>query len=168
MTPLQTTSPLKHEPTPSCTILPADCGDLESICRFDPLASLDRRQREFVATAIEEGRCWVAFFDETPVAYGIFNYQFQGYGVIHRVFVSQGYRRRGIGRALIDFFADVCSSPRLYIGVPQRDLAMLELVRARGYTLSGVVHELDHSGSALIYVKNLMVSTPAPVSRGVQ
>lgn len=168
MTPLQTTSPIAHEPPPSCTILPAEFGDLESICRFDPVALQDRLQREFVASAIEEGRCWVAFFDETPVAYGIFNYQLQGYGVIQRVFVSLGYRRLGIGRALIDFFADACSSPRLYIGVLQHDLPMLELVRARGYTLSGVVHELGHFGSALIYVKNLMTSTPLLVSRGVQ
>jgi GNAT superfamily N-acetyltransferase len=168
MTPLQTTSPIAHEPPPSCTILPADFGDLESICRFDPIALRDRRQREFVACAIEEGRCWMAFFDETPVGYGIFNYQFQGYGVIHRVFVSPGYRRRGIGRALVDYFGDACSSPRLYIGVLQHDLAMLELVRTRGYILSGVVHELCNSGSALIYVKNLMTSTPLLVSRGLQ
>ena len=152
----------------TCTIVPAEFADLEAICRFDPLIELDRLQREFVASAIEEGRCWTAFFDETPAGYGIFNYQFQGYGVIHRIFVSEEYRRRGIGRALLDYFAAACSSPRLYIGVPQQELAMLELVRTRGYALSGVVHELAGEGSALIYVKNLMTATPPLVGRGLQ
>ena len=99
MTLQQPASPQRCEIPPSCTIVPAEVDDLESICRFDGPMLRDYRQRDFVASAIEEGRCWVAFFDETPVAYGIFNYQFQGYGVIHRVYVSPPYRRRGIGRA---------------------------------------------------------------------
>lgn len=169
MMPLHTTSPYVSELPPTCTIVPAELADLETICRFDPLIGLDRRQREFVASAIEEGRCWTAFFDETPAGYGIFNYQFQGYGVVHRIFVSPDYRRRGIGRALLDYFAAACSSPRLYIGVPQQELAMLELVRMRGYALSGVVHDIAGEGSALIYyVKNLTTATPALVGRGLQ
>ena len=165
---LQTTSPSLSELPATCTIVPAELDDLEAICRFDPLVSRNARQREFVAAAIEEGRCWTAFFDETPVGYGIFSYQFQGYGVIHRIFVSTEYRRRGIGCALVDHFGAACSSPRLYVGVPQRDLAMLELVRTRGYVLAGVVHEVGNAGSAMIYFKNLLVLTPPLPSRGIQ
>ena len=112
MTLQQPASPQRCAIPPSCTIVPAEVDDLETICRFDGPMLRDFRQRDFVASAIEEGRCWVAFFDETPVAYGIFNYQFQGYGVIHRVYVSPPYRRRGIGRAVIDYFCEACSSPR--------------------------------------------------------
>lgn len=168
MTIQPTTSPTHCETPPSCTIVPAEVGDLESICRFDLLSLRDYRQREFVASAIEEGRCWVAFFDETPVAYGIFNYQFQGYGVIHRVYVSAPYRRRGIGRALVDYFGTACSSPRLYITVPQRELAMLELLRTRGFALSGVVHAIGNEGAALIYVKDLSSATPPLAGCGLQ
>jgi GNAT superfamily N-acetyltransferase len=168
MTPLQTASPHFQEFPPSCTIVPAEVDDLEPICRFDELASRDYRQRDFVATAIEEGRCWVAFFEETPVAYGIFNYQFQGYGVIHRVFVSPAYRRRGIGRALVDYFGTACSSPRIYVTVPQQELAMLELLRTRGFRLSGAVQEYGDQGAALIYVKDLLTATPPLKGRGLQ
>lgn len=172
-TPLRTTS---NRPTsnrrrdlpPSCTIVPGEICDLETICRFDSQAVRDYRRRDFVASAIEEGRCWLAFFDETPVAYGIFNYQFHGYGVIERIFVRPDYRRLGIGRALLDHFAGACSSPRLYITVPQNELAMLELVRTRGYAISGVVHELGDDGPALIFVKDLLTATPDLAGRGLQ
>ena len=168
MTLQQPASPPRCEIPPSCTIVPAEVDDLESICRFDEPMLRDYRQRDFVANAIEEGRCWVAFFNETPVAYGIFNYQFQGYGVIHRIYVSPAYRRRGIGRALIDYFAEACSSPRLYITVPQQELAMLELLRTRGFALSGVLHEFGNEGPALIYVKDLLTATPAQEGRDLQ
>lgn len=168
MTPFQATSPHRLDLPPSCTIVPAELDDLESICRFDSPALLDYRQRDFVAAAIEEGRCWVAFFEETPVAYGIFGYQFQGYGLIHRIFVSPEYRRRGIGRALLDYFSAACSSPRIYIGVPQRELAIQELLRTRGFILSGVVHELGGEGAGLIYVKDLLTETPLLTGRGLQ
>ncbi len=148
--------------------MPAEPCDLETICRLDTLALRDFRQRDFVASAIEEGRCWLAFFEETPVAYGVFNYQFHGYGVIQRVFVRPDYRRLGIGRALLDHFAAVCSSPRLYITVPQHELPMLELVRTRGYAISGVVHELGNDGPALIFVKDLLSATPHLTGRGLQ
>lgn len=153
---------------PSCTIVPAERGDLEPICRFDALALRDYRQRDFVASAIEEGRCWLAFFEETPVAYGIFSYQFHGYGVIERIFVRPDYRRLGIGRALLDHFAAACSSPRVYITVPQNGLAMLELVRTRGYAISGVVHEMGDDGPSLILVKDLLTATPHPTGQGLQ
>ena len=165
---LQTASPRRRDFPPSCTIVPAEVDDLEPICRFDSLAMRDFRQRDFVAGAIEEGRCWVAFFDETPVAYGIFNYQFHGYGVVERVFVRPEFRRLGIGRALVDYFSAACTSPRLYITVPQHELAMLELVRTRGFAISGVVHELGDVGPALIYVKDLLTATPVLAGRGLQ
>ena len=167
MTSFTTASPLALDLPPSCTIVPAEIEDLEPICRFDP-QTRDYRQRDFVAGAIEEGRCWVAFFNEIPAGYGIFSYQFQGFGIIHRVFVSPEFRRRGIGRALVDYFAAACSSPRLYITVPQRELAMLELVRQRGYQLSGGVHELGNEGAALILVKDLATATPPLPGRGLQ
>ena len=164
----ETTSPRRSQVPPSCTIVPAEVDDLDPICRFDSLAMRDFHPRDFVAAAIEEGRCWVAFFDETPVAYGIFSYQFHGYGVIERIFVWPEFRRLGIGRALLDYFATACSSPRLYITVPQHELAMLELVRTRGFVISGVMHELGNQGSALIFVKDLLTATPHLAGRGVQ
>ena len=165
---LQTASPQERAWPPSCTIVPAEFDDLEPICHFDSPAMREYRQRDFVASAIEEGRCWVAFFDETLVGYGIFGYQFHGYGTIHRIFVRAEFRRRGIGRALVDYFSDACSSPRLYITVPQCALAMLELVRTRGFALSGVVHELGDEGSALIYIKDLLTATPPVAGQGLQ
>ena len=165
---LQTTFPHERALPASCTIVPAEPADLESLCHLDPDAMADYRQRDFVASAIEDGRCWVAFFDETLVAYGVFNYQFHGYGVIHRVFVWPAFRRRGIGRALLDYFSDACSSPRLYITVPQSELAMQELLRTRGFVLSGGIREFGDEGTALIYVKDLLTATPALKGRGVQ
>ena len=165
---LQTTSPEERPWPASCTIVPAEHDDLEPICHLDLHAMREFRQRDFVAGAIEECRCWVAFFDETIAGYGVFSYEFHGYGVIHRIFVRPEFRRRGIGRALVDYFADSCSSPRISITVPQSDLAMQELVQKRGFALSGVVHEHGHEGSALIYIKDLLTATPAVAGRGLQ
>lgn len=165
---LQTTSPPERVWPNSCTIVPAEPGDLEPLCHYDAQALRDFRQRDFVASAIEEGRCWVAFLDETLAGYGIFHYQFHDCGVVHRLFVRPEFRRRGIGRAMVDYFSDGCSSPRLQITVPQSALPMLELVRTRGFQLSGVVHECGDEGSALIYIKDLLTATPALASPGLQ
>lgn len=167
MMPWQNTSPPPCEIPPGFTIILAEVEDLERICRLDWAALQHYRQRDFVAAAIEAECCWVAFFDEITVGYGIFNYQFQGYGVIHRLYVGPEFRRRGIGRALLEHFCEACSSPRLCITVPQQELALLELVRVKGFMLSGAMQELGNTGPALIYVKDLGTPTPSPPTRGL-
>jgi ribosomal protein S18 acetylase RimI-like enzyme len=130
-------------------------ADLEPVIELDPIAQAEPSRRDFLEAAIRSGECWVAEPSGSPAGFVVLQYTFYGHGFVPLLVVHQPVRRQGLGRALLEHAAAVCTTPKLFTSTNESNTAMRSLLAALGFEPSGVIHNLDPGDPELVYVRRL-------------
>ena len=132
------------------TIRPAAESDVEALCSFDLIA-----RREFIRRSVAAGICHVAEVGGEVIGYGVLSHAFYGHGFVEMLYVHPGRRRVGAGATLLRHLESLCRSPKLLTSTNLSNLPMQSLLNRAGYSLSGVIHNLDEGDPELVYFKRL-------------
>lgn len=135
------------------TIRPATDSDVEALCSLDQLARRERGRREFIEGAVAAGTCHVAVAGGEVIGYGVLSYSFYREGFVEMLYVHPERRRKGAGAALLRELEGLCRTEKLFTSTNLSNLPMQALLNGLGYTLSGVVHNLDEGDPEIIYFK---------------
>ena len=113
----------------------ATLDDLPALTAFD-------EWKVVTDAKIQSGHCFVAGFDDRPLAFGILDRSFLNRPVISVLFVHPDHRRAGLASALITHFESVTKEPKLWISTNIENLAMQGALHKHGYSLAGVINNL--------------------------
>jgi GNAT superfamily N-acetyltransferase len=142
-------------------IRPAKDDDAEVIFSFDRVAQTDAGRRATLLRAVAAGGCFVATAEDQVVGYGEFEHSFFHNGFIAMLYVHPDHRRRGVGAALMQHFESVCRTPKLFTSTNLSNQPMQSLLAKLGYTLTGMVDNLDEGDPELIYFKRVAPANQA-------
>jgi len=121
---------------------------------FDAVFGVDYNHREaLVKTAVERGECYAAWDGDTAAAFAIMSRNFFGFDFIELLIVSEPYRRKGIGMALLEHLYGVCGTPKLFTSTNQSNLPMQGLLDKAGFMYCGMIDALDEGDPELFYVR---------------
>jgi GNAT superfamily N-acetyltransferase len=137
------------------SVRPAADSDVEALCSLDLIARLEAERREFIKGSVAAGTCYVAVAGGEVIGYGVLDYTFYRQGCVGMLYVHSGHRRRGAGAALLRHMEGVCRTPKLFTSTNLSNLPMQALLNRLGYTLSGVIHNLDEGDPEIVYFKRL-------------
>ena len=137
------------------TIRSAAESDVEALCSFDLVARREEGRREFIRRSVVAGDCHVAAAGGELVGYGVLTYTFYGHRFVEMLYVHPGRRRQGAGAALLAYLESLCRGEKLFTSTNLSNLPMQALLNRLGYTLSGVIHNLDEGDPELVYFKRL-------------
>ena len=122
---------------------------------MDQVARADRERREMIAGSVTGGTCYVALSGSEIVGYGVLAYTFYRRGWIDLIYVAEARRRQGAGRALIKYMEAQCRTETLFTSTNLSNLPMHALLAKLGYTVSGVIDNLDDGDPEIVYCKRL-------------
>jgi len=128
--------------------------DVDAICSLDTIAQRDNHRRIFISRSVAAGNC-LAAVEEKIVGYAVLEYTFYDNGFVSMLYVHPDWRRRGVGVALVKHLESICQTAKIFTSTNLSTLPMQSLLAKLGYTLSGVIHNLDESDPELVYVKFL-------------
>ena len=135
------------------SIRPAHSEDLDVLRSLDVLAHDDRERRELISSAVADRNCYVALSESEVIGYGVLNYAFYRHGWIELVYVGEHNRRRGVGKALLKYMEAQCRTSKLFTSTNLSNLPMQRLLMKLGYTVSGIVDNLDDADPEIVYFK---------------
>jgi ribosomal protein S18 acetylase RimI-like enzyme len=134
------------------TIRIADSADTDAILAFDLIAQADEKRQEFIRQSVERGHCTVAQVNGTAAAYLIMERNFFGWPFIDLVYVHSDYRQQGLAAALMQHIEAQCEE-KLFTSTNLSNLRMQRLLEKLGYSISGVVHNIDEGDPEVFYFK---------------
>ena len=137
------------------SIRPAVSTDIEALCSFDQIAHANRERQQFIANSVSAGTCYVATTEAEIVGYGVLNYVFYGQGWIDMLYVAEGRRRQGAGKALIEHMERQCRTAKLFTSTNLSNLPMQNLLAKLGFVISGRIDNLDEGDPEVVYFKRL-------------
>lgn len=135
-------------------IQPAVESDIDAICSFDAIAQREDHRRNFVSRSVAAGNCFAAV-EEKIAGYAVLEYTFYDNGFVSMLYVHPDRRRRGVGAALMKHLESICQTTKIFTSTNLSNLPMHTLLAKLGYTLSGVIHNLDDNDPEVVYVKFL-------------
>ena len=130
----------------------ADIEDTDAILTFDLIAQDDTKRQMLIRKAVEQGHCTVAKVSGQAVAYIIMERNFFGWPFIELVYVHSDYRQQGLAATLMRYIESRCEE-KLFTSTNLSNLQMQRLLEKLGYTISGVVHNLDEGDPEIVYFK---------------
>jgi GNAT superfamily N-acetyltransferase len=156
----------------------ATLADLEAVIAIDPISVREVSRRALLETAFGQvsgggpprrgeetprrmahtertAACWVAEPAGSPIGFVILEYSFYGHGFVPLLVVQRTARRQGVGRALMEHVASVCTTPKLFTSTNESNAAMRSLLARLGFEPSGVIYNLDPGDPELVYVLRL-------------
>jgi ribosomal protein S18 acetylase RimI-like enzyme len=131
----------------------AQASDIDTILAFDLLAQADEKRQAFIRQAVEHGHCTVVEVGTQAVAFIIMERNFFGWPFIELVYVHTDYRQYGYATALMRHIENTCEAEKLFTSTNLSNLRMQRLLEKLGYTISGVVHNLDEGDPEVFYFK---------------
>lgn len=135
------------------SIRPAVSADIEALCSLDQIAQTNRERQQFIANSVSSGTCYVATNEAEVIGYGVLNYIFYGQGWIDMLYVAEGRRRQGAGKALIEHMQQQCRTTKLFTSTNLSNLPMQNLLTKLGFLISGRIDNLDEGDPEIIYFK---------------
>lgn len=132
-------------------IRPATLADYERLLALDTRASVDLERCVQISQWIDAGSCYVAQTGESVGAYGVLGYHFFGNGFIEMVMVGEGFRRQGLGIALVRYFQVHCMTPKLFASTNLSNQHMQELLKSAGFRTSGFIDNLDDNDPEIVF-----------------
>jgi GNAT superfamily N-acetyltransferase len=133
----------------------AEPGELEVVVRIDPVAEADPQRRSLLEVALHSRACWLA--ERAGVALGVLvlQYSFYGNGFVPVLVVAPSFRRQGVGRALLEYAASVCTTPKLFTSTNESNVAMRSLLASARFEPSGVIYNLDPGDPEIVFFRRL-------------
>lgn len=135
------------------TIRVATAADIDNILAFDLIAQGEPVRQAFIRKAVQAGHCTVVAVEGQAVAYLIMERNFFGWPFIELVYVQSDQRQYGYATALMRYIERTCGSEKLFTSTNLSNLHMQRLLEKLGYTISGVVHNLDEGDPEVFYFK---------------
>ena len=116
----------------------------------------DSARADYLKDVAARSGLLVAYASEVAVGFGCLDDQV----FFHTPFVSllvvhPGYRRQGIGRALLDRFVQESAGERLFTSTNLSNGPMIALLRSQGFVLCGQVSGLDEGDPELFFANDL-------------
>lgn len=134
-------------------IRPASSSDINELLAFDTIAQGEPLRQTFIRKAVEDGYCTVLEANGQVVAYIIMERSFFGWPFIELVYVHSDHRQYGYATALMRHIEATCGTEKLFTSTNLSNLRMQRLLEKLGYTISGVVHNLDEGDPEVFYFK---------------
>lgn len=135
------------------TIRVATAADVGNILAFDLIAQEEPVRQAFIRKAVLAGHCTVVDVEGQTMAYIIMERTFFGWPFIELVYVRSDQRQYGYATALMRYIEETCGSEKLFTSTNLSNLHMQRLLEKLGYTISGVVHNLDEGDPEVFYFK---------------
>lgn len=132
----------------------ANLNDVDSIVKIDSEVIGNNSRREYIEEAVEAGRCIVVKNEISIVGFLIFDTHFFGNSFISLIVVSTSQRRKGYATALIEYFVNMASTPKVFSSTNKSNKNMQNVFTANGFVQSGVIENLDEGDPEIIYFKN--------------
>ncbi|RMN19939.1 hypothetical protein ALQ63_03108 [Serratia plymuthica] len=129
----------------------ATMQDINVLIGFDTHASHDLHRHTEIREWCEAGVCHIAELAGEIVAYGVLHYHFYGYGFIDILMVDERFRRRGVGRKLLEQLKSLCERPKLFTSTNGSNLPMKRLLLEAGFTESGCIENLDENDPERVF-----------------
>ena len=130
-------------------------SDVAGMYRVDHMADQEGNRRQHIREWVEAEQAIVAVIDDVVVGYAALEYTFFSQGFITMLMVDKGYRRKGVGTALITRLEETCETDKLFTSTNESNKPMQALMQSMCYEPSGTVYNLDEGDPELFYVKRL-------------
>jgi len=153
---------MAHLITPRIRI--AQPHDLESLIAFDHVARTSDSRTAFIQKSISAQECHLALLENNPVACLILNHAFFEQAFISLLYVAERHRRRGIGKALLQYAQQISRTPKLFTSTNASNKPMQNLLIQQGFQPSGIIENLDENDPELIFNKSLRETETSPKS----
>lgn len=134
-------------------IIKAETGHIEQIIALDESVIGSRCREAIIRNAVIEGRCYAIEADGIIAAYAIINSNFFDRNFIELLIVKKEYRRKGLGRGLLNSLIDgYCrDGSELFTSTNSTNFPMQRLLNACGFICCGNIGGLDEGDPELIY-----------------
>jgi GNAT superfamily N-acetyltransferase len=130
----------------------AQAADVSAIAAIDPVGL---GQAEEIAALVREHDCIVAVAGGGVVGFlAVKRQHFFGRDFIDLLFVARGWRRKGVGRALMRAALGSATTPRVFVSTNESNAAMRELLRGEGWTPAGVLTGLDEGDPEHVFFQD--------------
>ena len=134
-------------------IRPATAVDLVAILHLDPLAVAgDAGRAELLSRSVAVGECHVHLTDRAVTGFVVRRpAHFFGRDFIELLVVDEGFRRAGIGTALLSYALGTAFSNQVFTSTNASNGPMRALLQASGWTFSGQLDGLDEGDPELFF-----------------
>jgi ribosomal protein S18 acetylase RimI-like enzyme len=111
---------------------------------------------DFIKQSVKAGQCQAALMDDKVVGFGILGTSL----LFHKAFmelliVHPGYRRQGVGTAIIRRLEKLCATKKFFTSTNQSNIPAQKTYESLGFTRSGYIENLDEGDPEIIYFKLL-------------
>ena len=131
----------------------ASLTDLPSLSRLEPwLATADGQA--YLERFIGAQRVTVALEGRVAAGLTVREVPFFGHEFVHKLHVSDDFRRRGVGAALMAFEAQHSATPKLFTSTNLSNSPMLALLRSQDWIYSGTLDQMDLGDPEVFFVKH--------------
>jgi GNAT superfamily N-acetyltransferase len=129
--------------------------DYSDICAIDAAEVGDYRRSDTITRAILNRECLVARRGADRLGFAVVNRAFFGQFFIEEIVVHPDARRRGVGRAIMQYAERTCPQSRLFTSTPESNIPMQRVCAALGYVRSGYIDNVHEGEREIIFVKFL-------------
>lgn len=133
----------------------ANIDDFNSILDLDESVYGFRTRGKFIAESILRNECFKAGLNGKIVGFLILNYTFYENGFIGLLIVDDSYRRRQIGKKLMEYAESKCMTEKIFTSTNESNLPMQGLLSSCGYIKCGCINNLDEGDPELVYYKRV-------------
>ncbi|WP_312238911.1 GNAT family N-acetyltransferase [Stenotrophomonas sp.] len=133
----------------------ARADDLPSLIGIDSVAADDPRRAGLLQQWVAARHCHLLLLDARVAAYGVLHHHFFDSGFIEMLMVGKEFRRRGLGKALLQHLVSRCERPRLFTSTNASNAPMHALLARNGFIASGQIDNLDPGDPEKVLFRDL-------------
>jgi len=130
-------------------------GDAPLILAIDAAAGMLRAPHvpALIAELLALGMSWMAEVGGAPAGFAVVSRRFFSRPFVELLVVDPGFRRLGVGSALMRRCADAHKGERLFTTTNQSNTPMRALLAKEGFAPSGMIENLDPDDPELVFVR---------------
>ncbi|MBU9724221.1 MULTISPECIES: GNAT family N-acetyltransferase [Bacillaceae] len=131
----------------------ANMTDLENIVNIDIEVIGNGSRRNYLKTAIAEGRCLVVEGERKISGFLVYDMHFFECAFISLVIIAPPKRRKGYASLLLKKMMDLSPTEKVFSSTNRSNESMQKVFEANGFVRSGIVENLDEGDPEVIYFK---------------